>query len=397
VADAEPVTVPDAHEPGSDVLTAEVPVFTFLLVKVASRCNIKCTYCYWFRDADVYKKPAVLTVEAEEAMCRRLEEHINEYGLDEFAIVFHGGEPLLFPKHRFISLQKKLIGIEERTGCMIARGVCTNAMLIDEEWCDIFNEYGVEVSVSLDGPPDIHDKYRIDLRGRGTHAETLRGLASLRAKEIEPGLIVVCNPAEDAQRVLSYVVDELGMHQFDVLPPDANHKDNPPPIADYFIKLFDAWYDNYASRGVRITTLDAMIQGLLGNLSVSDTIGLGPIDTVTLMTDGSLEPLDVLRIAGDGFTRTESNVQKNALQDVQDDQRWRDAFDASTSLCDTCQQCEYLDACGGGHLAQRWSPQRKYDNPSVYCDSWKRIFDHIWGRISPTLVLNYKPAEQPPG
>jgi uncharacterized protein len=78
------------------------------------------------------------------------------------------------------------------------------------------------------------------------------------------------------------------------------------------------------------------------------------------------------------------------LQHVQTDPRWRDAFEASTHLSETCLQCEYLDACGGGHLAQRWSPERKYDNPSVYCESWKQIFDHLWRRISPTLVLEYQ-------
>src|SRR6201996_8123202 len=79
----------------------------FVLVKLASRCNINCTYCYWFRDAEVYNKPPVLTVEAEDDMCRRLEDHINEFKLQEFVMVFHGGEPLLFPKRRFVALQKK--------------------------------------------------------------------------------------------------------------------------------------------------------------------------------------------------------------------------------------------------------------------------------------------------
>jgi uncharacterized protein len=175
----------------------------------------------------------------------------------------------------------------------------------------------VDVSVSLDGPPEIHDKYRLGFKGEGTHAETIRGLQLLRSAGIEPGLIIVCNPGTDPERVMAYVVEELGIEQFDVLPPDANHNDNPPPIDDYFIKLFDVWYDKYASQGVRISTLDAMIQGLLGEVSISDTIGLGPIDTVTLMPDGSLEPLDVLRIAGDRSTRTDSSVQKNALQAVQ--------------------------------------------------------------------------------
>lgn len=362
-------------------------VFTFVLVKLASRCNINCTYCYWFRDADVYKKPPVLTVDAQAAFCKRLEQHIVANQLERFTLVFHGGEPLLFPKHRFVDLQKALLGIEKRTGCEIERGVCTNAILIDPEWAQILTKYEVSVSVSVDGPPDIHDANRVDFKGKGTHAETLQGIAHLRAVGCEPGLISVCNPATDPRRILAYVVDELDIKQFDILPPDASHLDDPPPIADYFIALFDEWYDKYAARGVRISTLDAMIQGLMGSVSMCDTIGLGPIDTVTLMTDGSLEPLDVLRIVGNGSTATDSNVFLHPLQHMQTEPRWSEAYRASTKLCGTCMDCEYLDACGGGHLAQRWSKERRFDNPSVYCDSWKRIFDHIWARISPTLLL----------
>ena len=372
------------------VAAEEVPPFTFVLVKLASRCNINCTYCYWFRDAEVYNKPAVLTIEAEDAFCERLEQHIEEFELDHFVLIFHGGEPLLFPKHRFVEFQEKLLDIEDRTGCEISRGVCTNAILIDQEWADILKSYNVTVSVSLDGPPDIHDKYRVDFKGRGTHADTLRGIECLRAEGIEPGLISVCNPQTDPEQVLSYVVEKLRIKEFDILPPDATHSDNPPQISDYFIKLFDVWYDKYAAQGVRIRTLDAMIQGLVGNLSVSDTVGLGPIDTVTLMTDGSLEPLDVLRIVGDGSTKTDTNVLRNALQDVQDDPRWRESFEGSMQLCETCQKCEFLDSCGGGHVAQRWSSERRFDNPSVYCESWKRIFTHIWQRISPTLIVKYQ-------
>jgi sulfatase maturation enzyme AslB (radical SAM superfamily) len=106
---------------GAASRAADVPVFTFVLVKLASRCNINCSYCYWFRDADVYKKPALLGVESEDAFCRRLEEHIREFGLDQFILALHGGEPLLFPKHRFVALLKKLDAIADRTGCRIAR------------------------------------------------------------------------------------------------------------------------------------------------------------------------------------------------------------------------------------------------------------------------------------
>jgi uncharacterized protein len=374
------------------LVPAEPSAFTFVLVKLASRCNINCTYCYWFRDPEVYNKPPVLTLEAEDQFCPRLEQHIRAFGLKSFLLVFHGGEPLLFPKYRFVDLQEKLRGVERRTGCRIERGVTTNAILVDDEWAALLKTHDVSVTVSVDGPPEINDRQRVDFKGRGTLAATLRGIDRLRAAGIEPGLISVCNPGTDPQRVLAYIVDELGFLHFDILPPDATYSDDPPPIADYFIRLFDAWFDRYAARGVRISTLDAMIRGLAGHLSISDTVGLGPIDTVTLMTDGSLEALDVLRIAGAGSTASNANVRDNALQDVQNDPVWREALHASMNPAAVCRQCEFLDACGGGHLAQRWSRQRRFDNPSVYCDSWKRIFGHIWSRIAPTLVLECEAA-----
>jgi uncharacterized protein len=334
----------------------------------------------------------VLTPEAEDAFCLRLEEHIREFELPAFLLVFHGGEPLLFPKRRFDALMKKLRAIAERTGCYIKCGVTTNAILVDDAWIELFKAHDVDVSVSLDGPAEINDKYRVDFKGRGTLAQTLEGLTRLRAADLAPGLISVCNPGTDPEQVLAFVADELGVKEFDILPPDATHADNPPPIADYFIKLFDVWFDKYAAKGVRIDTLDAMIRGLAGQLSLSDTIGLGPIDTITLMPDGSLEPLDVLRIAGDGSTASKTHVSSNAIKDVENDPVWREAYEASTTLCETCRKCEYLDACGGGHLAQRWSSERRFDNPSVYCESWKRIFAHIWERIAPTLTIELASA-----
>src|SRR6478736_7259959 len=135
-AEIAPVA-PEAALRRPAALQAAPRPFAFVLMKLASRCNINCTYCYWFRDAEVYNKPAVLTIEAEDAFCQRLEQHIEEFELDQFVLIFHGGEPLLFPKHRFVELQEKLLDIEDRTGCEISRGVCTNAILIDREWADI--------------------------------------------------------------------------------------------------------------------------------------------------------------------------------------------------------------------------------------------------------------------
>src|SRR5438552_18572161 len=86
-----------------------------LLVKVASRCNIDCSYCYWFRDAAVYDKPKLMSDEVLQQLLRRIEEHIVAYGFAEFPIILHGGEPLLWGVENFRRFAEACEAISTRT------------------------------------------------------------------------------------------------------------------------------------------------------------------------------------------------------------------------------------------------------------------------------------------
>jgi hypothetical protein len=181
---------------------------------------------------------------------------------------------------------------------------------------------------------------------------------------------------------MSFVVEELSIKQFDILPPDATHNDNPPPIADYFIRLF-----GYLARELcgqrRSRQRPRCHDKGIDRASVSFRHDrFWPIDTVTLMTDGSLEALDVLRIVGNGSTASSLNVRRDALPDVQHDPVWQEAFHASLNLAEVCRKCDFLDSCGGGHLAQCWSPERRFDNPIATAGS---AFSDIFGSGSPRL------------
>ena len=57
-----------------------------LLVKVASRCNIDCSYCYWFRDAAVYDKPKLMSADVLHRLLQRIEEHVAEHSLIDFLL-----------------------------------------------------------------------------------------------------------------------------------------------------------------------------------------------------------------------------------------------------------------------------------------------------------------------
>src|SRR5690606_38688531 len=110
------------------------------------------------------------------------------------------------------------------------------------------------------------------------------GLQVLRAAGIEPGVIAVCNPHDDPAATLQFFVEELGLKNFDILMPDATHDEPPPPsVARYYKGLFDAWY---AAGDVYVRIIDSAVAGLLGLDSNTDSIGLAPITTVCVLTDG---------------------------------------------------------------------------------------------------------------
>lgn len=363
-------------------------VFDYLLLKLASRCNLNCSYCYWFRDPSVYAKPAILDEAVETAFVEKLERHVRRFGLRRFFLLMHGGEPLLFPKRRFDAFCGRLRSIEADLGFSLKLSIMTNGVLIDEEWIDLFDRHRVNVGLSLDGPPPINDLRRVDHSGRGTASAVTRAIELLRARGRDVGVLAVCDPASDPVRICEYFADDLGLMNFDVLVPDATHDDPVPPrIARYYKGLFDVWYERYAPRGVQIRLMSSISKGLLGLSSGSESIGFGEQTTFTMLTDGSLEALDVLRIRGSGSTMSEKNILWNELQDVQSDPLWREVRTASVSLHATCRQCVYRHACGGGHIASRWSSARRFDNPSIYCDDFKEIFAHAWRRIQADLYV----------
>ena len=372
---------------GASPNLSERRIFDYTLVKLAMRCNLDCTYCYWFRDRTVYERPPLLTEEAEMAYLAALERHVRRYDVRRFFILFHGGEPLLFGKRRFDSLCARLRELERRTEISLRLAVTTNGVLLDDDWVRLLRDHRVGVTLSIDGPKRVHDDARRDLRGRGTLDRTLVALERLRFGGMEPGVLAVCHPELDPEPLCEFFVNELQVHAFDFLVPDANHENAPPSIAAFYTRLFDLWYDRYADSGVRIRFLESLVAGLIGRESHSESIGYGPTSTVTLLTDGSLEPLDVLRTAGDGFTRTAFSVLRNELQDVDRDPLWQEVLHASLELSATCQACSYKLACGGGHIASRFSAERRYDNPSVYCADFKRILSHTWSRIQPDLYV----------
>ncbi|HEY7298985.1 MAG TPA: radical SAM protein [Xanthobacteraceae bacterium] len=365
-----------------------------LLIKVASRCNIDCSYCYWFRDAAVYAKPKLMNAEVLEQLLRRIEEHIVKYSMVELPLILHGGEPLLWGVENFYRISEASEAISARTECAIPIAVTTNGILIDEAWLDCFETRNIAVSISIDGPAHIHDIHRRTFQGTGTHAAVEHAARLLTSRDINVTALAVCNPAHDPKEFIDSFKD-CGISAFDIMIPDATVDESPPSIGLFYRRLFDLWLEtNRHEPSVEIRIVTDMVTALLGNDSPTEGVGYKPIELCTVMTDGTVEAHDVLRIAGDGVNQTSFNIFTHAIDEIRNEPRWQAARDASIKLCEKCRQCKFMNACGGGYLPHRFSKKNGYDNPSVYCDDLYATYQHIQSVLEDHVYIS-RPGEEP--
>lgn len=357
-------------------------------MKVATRCNIDCSYCYWFRDASVYDKPKLMSDDVAHRLLQRIEEHVTRHSLVDLPIILHGGEPLLWGVENFYRFAGACEAISSRTGCEIPIAVTTNGVLIDNEWLDCFEAHNISVAISLDGPAHIHDIHRRTFQGNGTHAAVERAARMLASRDIGVIALAVCNPAFPPEHYVEFFAG-CGISSYDIMIPDATVDETPPSIGGFYKGLFDLWLEaNRSKPTVHIRIISDMITALLGNNSPTEGVGHRAVELCTVMTDGSVEAHDVLRIAGDGFTHTKFNIFEHPIDEVRTEPRWKAARDASINLCEKCRQCKFMNACGGGYLPHRFSRKNGYDNPSVYCDDLYAMFENMQSVLAEHLYVS---------
>ena len=216
----------------------------------------------------------------------------------------------------------------------------------------------------------------------------------LVSRDIGVSALAVCNPAYQPKQYVDFFA-ECGVANYDIMIPDATVDESPPSIGSFYKGLFDLWLEaNRSKPVVNIRIISDMIAALLGNNSPTEGVGHKPVELCTVMTDGSVEAHDVLRIAGDGFTRTKFNIFEHAIDEVRSEPCWKAAREASINLSQKCQQCKFMNACGGGYLPHRFSRKNGYDNPSVYCDDLYSMFENMESVLAGHLYVSKPDGER---
>ena len=368
-----------------------------IVLKVASTCNLNCSYCYVYnhKDSGYLNRPALLSEEIARAALLRMREHCEFHASHKISICLHGGEPLLLGRAR---LRQLVDMVRSEMGPRLgALALQTNGVLIDREWARLLKDLRLNVGVSLDGARDAHDIVRVDHKGRGSHDRVLAGIRVLLDEGLNVSVLCVVQPGTSGRDAYSYLRG-LGITSIDFLLPDVSHDEvgrrygglGPTPVADYLIPALDAWIEEDDPR-VHVRLFADMFKLILGGSCGTDAFAGQETGYLVVETDGSIQANDALRVCEDGLNDTGLNVLDDGFDRLNDAApRIRDVITAATPLATACRGCRESSTCGGGYLPHRYSRARGFDNPSVWCADILRMFTHVR-----SIVGRYEPMQQP--
>ncbi|MGP4114104.1 FxsB family cyclophane-forming radical SAM/SPASM peptide maturase [Streptomyces sp. 4N509B] len=390
--------------------------FRQFVVKVNSRCNLACDYCYMYFAADQgwRAQPVSVSDETLRHVAHRVAEHAATHRLPAVSLVLHGGEPLLTDPARLAAFVRET---RERVpaGCEVHASVQTNGVLLTEARLRRLAAARISVGLSLDGGLAAHNERRVDHAGRPAWPAVERAarlLATPRHRRSYAGFISVVDPDTDPAEVYTSLL-RLGPPAISFLLPHATWSRPPPglpgaevpvparptPYGDWLAAVFDLWW-HADRRGARIRLFQECIALLLGLPAAGETLGLQPFTAVVVETDGSVEQVDSLKVTYPGAAATGLHVARDPFDAALDHPGVAARQAGRAALAPACLRCPLLDVCGGGHYAHRYREGHGFRNPSVYCADLDRLIRHVAAALrdaSPPRTAGQPSSRDQPG
>lgn len=368
----------------------------YLMAKpVGSRCNLRCDYCYYLEKEKLYSASGHGGMMMDD---RVLEAFIRQYIESQTtpAVLFtwHGGEPLL----RDRSYYEKIIALERRyaRGIRVDNAIQTNGTLLDDDWCRFFRDNGWLVGLSVDGPEDLHDRYRRTAGGGPSFAAVMRAIETLDRNAVDWNALAVVNVynARHPDRFYDFF-RSVGCHYIQFTPvverlvrhADGRHlasvADTSAPLAefsvtpglwgDFLCRVFDRWVR--ADVGTYFVQLfDATLANWVGVPPGVCSLGSYCGHAGVVEHNGDIYSCD-------HFVFPEyrlGNILGRPLLDMMYSGRQRDFGSAKRgALPRQCRECRYTDICNGECPRNRFVLSADGQPGLNYlCEGYYRFFSH---------------------
>ena len=368
--------------------------FREFIVKIHSRCDLSCDYCYMYEMADQSwrAQPRRMAMDTAKWAASRIGEHARAYDLSSIVLILHGGEPLL-AGHELIRYLVAATREAAGPGIQVDVRVQTNAVGLDDAYLELFCELGIQVGVSLDGAAQAHDRHRRFASGRGSYAAVSAALQRMlqpRYRHLFSGLLCTIDlrnePVATYEALAAFDpprIDFLLPHgTWEAPPPGRGPTADDSPYGDWLVEIFDHWYTEPRT-SVRL--FEEIMQLLLNGTSSGETVGLAPAAMVVIETDGSVEQVDTLKAVYQGASATGLHVTSDPLAEALLLPGVVARQLGAMALSAQCRTCPIHRVCGGGNYPHRYRPGTGFANPSVYCPDLMRLIGHVRNTVQADL------------
>lgn len=171
-----------------------------MLKPAGAHCNLACKYCYYLEKNNLYQN-SHRHLMSDEMLEQFTREYIEAQTMPQVLFTWHGGEPLM----RSIDFYKKALALQKKYahGKQIDNVIQTNGTLLTDEWCEFFAQNHWLVGISIDGPQEYHDHYRVTPAGKPSWEKVMQGIQLLKKHRVEWNAMAVVN-AYNAEHPLEF-------------------------------------------------------------------------------------------------------------------------------------------------------------------------------------------------
>ncbi len=376
-------------------------------------CNLDCTYCFYLEKEKIYPNTKHWSMNYE-VLENYIKQYISAQSVNEITFSWQGGEPTILGIEFFqkaIDLQKKY-----SNGKNIFNSFQTNGILLNDDWGKILSENNFLVGISIDGPKEIHDKYRVFKGGQNSFDQVLNGISILKKHNVEFNTLT-CVQKDNSLKPLEVYnfLKEIGSGFIQFIPvierrtksKNTNVLELISPnytgdaeITEWSVEslqygkflsaIFDEWVKNDVGK-IFVQIFD---------LSLESWIGEQPSLCVFRETCGSAMALEHNGdlYSCDHYVYQENklgNIMTEALEKLVDsNKQLKFGLDKKINLTKYCRNCEFLFACNGECPKHRFIKSPDGEGGLNYlCAGYKYFFSHIdpYMKFMANELLNERP------
>ena len=361
-------------------------------------CNLDCTYCYYLEKENLYAAKGRDYRMSDTVLESYIRQYIQSQPAQHVSFAWQGGEPTLLGVpffERVLELQKKYAGDK-----LVDNAFQTNGTLLDDAWGEFLARNKFLIGLSVDGPAEIHDAYRVDKGGQPTFARVMRGLDILKKHGVEFNTLTVINRKNSyhARQVYRFL-KEIGSKYLQFIPiveqvaatPDPNGlmllkpyarqkttvsewSVEPLQFGKFLSTVFDEWVLSDVGR-VFVQIFDVALESWSGLPQSLCVFAPQCGKALAVEHNGDLYSCD-------HFVYPENklgNIMERAMSGlVNSPQQARFGSAKATSLPSDCQKCDVRFACNGECPKHRFNTTASGEYGLNYlCAGYKHFFHHI--------------------